>query len=365
MQSIEQSILENSQLKIPPKNDEIEVTLFGKGFGESCLVHIGDKKYILIDSFLNNDTKRPIALDYLDAININYDNIVLVICTHWHTDHINGISKIISSAPKAHFVTYDILGNDKFQKFLSLGKSVENSSTDEFVSTLELIRKNNIRLVTAKHNQLLYKVHENILTHKKKVEITALSPQHIETLEYIIHLNLPEPKDFKYVYPHDNDISIVTWIEINNDVILLGGDLENKSDSRKGWKAVVLNHSISNNKASIFKIPHHGSLNGHNQDVWKDLVATNPISILTVFNKCDLPTLLDRQRIKGLSSDVYVSGSAKTKDFSSKTLSDQIKKLGTKISIKKTTQNLGIIRLRKIIGTTSWKEELYGESEAV
>ncbi len=82
----------NEQVGRPPDSDEYEVSVFGKGYGESIVVSCGHEDYIIIDSFINPITGRPIALDYLGCMGMTYTRIKQVIITHWHDDQIRGIS---------------------------------------------------------------------------------------------------------------------------------------------------------------------------------------------------------------------------------------------------------------------------------
>jgi hypothetical protein len=54
-----------------PAGDEIEINVFGPGYGECCLVHRGGSKWIIIDSCVDVDTGRPAALTYLDNIGVD------------------------------------------------------------------------------------------------------------------------------------------------------------------------------------------------------------------------------------------------------------------------------------------------------
>jgi len=47
---------------IPVKQDEIEVSVFGPGYGESILVHLGAGKWVIVDSCRDNKTGETIPL---------------------------------------------------------------------------------------------------------------------------------------------------------------------------------------------------------------------------------------------------------------------------------------------------------------
>lgn len=75
----------------PPAADEVEVTLFGPGFGEAIAVHLGEGSWMLVDSCIDPDSKGPASLTYLDRLNVNPANVKAIIASHWHDDHVRGI----------------------------------------------------------------------------------------------------------------------------------------------------------------------------------------------------------------------------------------------------------------------------------
>jgi beta-lactamase superfamily II metal-dependent hydrolase len=360
-----QQLFEQSQLKNPPQPSEIEVTLFGKGIGESTLVHFGNGRYAVIDSFINPDSKNPVVLDYLSAIGASYDKIDMVVATHWHSDHIDGLAKVLSSAsPSVKFVTYPIITKEKFIQYIEAGKKVDvknMSTTQEFSAIYEMIETRKIKLAFSSHNKLLFNVDKNNISHNYDVKFYALSPQDLELANYLLHLNIPSKKTIAYSFPDDNDISIVVWLDVGGNIILLGGDLEEKTTDASGWKAVIKEHTLTG-KADLFKVPHHGSISSHNADIWDKLLQDKPISILSVFSRRGLPQTSDKDRIKALSSQTLIAGSAskKTKD-----LDKYIKKFDIKLRALPST--IGIIRARKnlCIENANWNIEHFGEVEKI
>ena len=53
-----QNFLTTSQLQIPPNNNEVEISVFGRGFGECILLCCGHKEFIVVDSFINETQKN-------------------------------------------------------------------------------------------------------------------------------------------------------------------------------------------------------------------------------------------------------------------------------------------------------------------
>jgi len=87
-----------------PAADEVEVTLFGPGYGEAIAVHLGEGIWLLVDSCINPDTKQPASLEYLEHLNISPDAVCSIIASHWHDDHVKGMTKLVEKFTQAEFV---------------------------------------------------------------------------------------------------------------------------------------------------------------------------------------------------------------------------------------------------------------------
>ena len=104
----------------PPNDYEIELSLFGYGYGESILIHIGDKRWVIIDSCINPLTNRSLPLEYLENIGVNpRKNVKQIILTHWHDDHCRGISEIVEICEEADFYCSAALQCEEFFNVLS------------------------------------------------------------------------------------------------------------------------------------------------------------------------------------------------------------------------------------------------------
>lgn len=91
---------------------------------------------------------------------------------------------------------------------------------------------------------------------------------------------------------------------------VLGSDLEVSVNPHTGWRAVLSDKIITELsliKSSVFKVPHHGSQNGHHQSVWDDMLIAKPLSVTTPYSPSNLPTPQDIARIKQLSSEFWIT----------------------------------------------------------
>ena len=86
-----------------PHQNEFEVTLFGPGYGESLVLHIGGGCWVIIDSCIDKEG-NPRALKYLDSINVDPAQAVKqIVATHWHDDHIRGMNELVEVCCNASF----------------------------------------------------------------------------------------------------------------------------------------------------------------------------------------------------------------------------------------------------------------------
>lgn len=109
----------NNRLSSPAR-DEIEISIFGPGFGECILVYLGGGDWVMIDSCLDTESKEPAALVYFRKVGLDVsDCLRAVIATHWHDDHIKGISDVFAAAKNAAFACTEAVRQPDFLEVLS------------------------------------------------------------------------------------------------------------------------------------------------------------------------------------------------------------------------------------------------------
>jgi hypothetical protein len=281
-----------------PSDDEIELCLFGPGFGESILIHIGDNRWMVVDSCVYDGMSQPIALYYLDQLGLDATVIESVLITHWHSDHSRGASELVRSTPNAKIWIAQTLTTPEFLRFaMRMNKNkttVAASKLKEFVAIInEIANRREAGLATfgfALQNLPLHQIDGGQLSHGGATKLTALSPSHGDHFDFLnrIAAMLPRAKQAKRSLggPSPNEISVASLLEIGLNSILLGADLEN-AKTGSGWDA-VLSANRSNRfgmPAQVYKVSHHGSLTAHNPAVWADMLTPDPIAILAPWQK--------------------------------------------------------------------------------
>jgi hypothetical protein len=312
----------------PPNKNQAEVSLFGPGVGECLVVHIGNNEWIIIDSCKQAGLKNPVPLEYLQSLGVNpSSDVKLFVITHWHGDHIRGASEIAKQCTSATICFSESLMQEEFFTLVDLFSGLTHPvlvdrntcATKEMASVIKTIKQRcdnkDLKIspyVLASADKRIYQCKHGNLTS----EIWALSPSSetlVESLREIANLIPPtEEKGLRRVIPKPtkNNNSIVLHLQIKNDLnILLGSDLEETKNPLTGWSFIVNSSNRPPDKSKIFKIPHHGSKNGHSEDVWQDMVDQNAIGILTskLGGKGSPPKNSDINRIKKYTPNVYLT----------------------------------------------------------
>ena len=353
-----------------PHSDEVEVSLFGPGYGESIVVHIGGGEWIIVDSCIdtNNQTDtRSLAVAYLTEIGVDLAKQVShVIATHWHDDHIRGLSEVVGCCESADFCCAIALGKKEFHRFATYYAEADPApsvrSTQEIVKILEILIK---REKTPKYlfpDKLIRKTPNN-------VRVFALSPSDKRITDFLSQLadKMPElgpgRRHMRDMKP--NNISVVILIDLGHDAILLGADMEETSGG--GWSAIVNDsESIRDTKSSVYKVAHHGSKTGEFAGIWKQLLVPTPFAILAPFTKGSqrLPSEEDVERILEWTSEAYSSArlGSTTPSERDKSVEKTVRQYGW--NIRKGFPKKGHLRLRRCLenSKSDWSVELFGNA---
>lgn len=348
-----------------PAADEIEVTLFGPGFGEAIAIHVGEQNWMLVDSCIDPDSDAPASSTYLSRIGVTPNQVRTIVASHWHDDHVRGISQMAASYPEAEFQLSSIFNNKEATIFLAAysGSSAPGQARGA-KELFEVIKQR----VSVFHLHQRSIVLELGLTTGKKIKVTALSPVQAAISQSIAHMAQYLPRSSggspinhaPELAPNLEAVSI--HIDFGDDAVLLGSDLEDHSTL--GWSAVVADKwSGARRPATAYKVAHHGSYTGDTPVIWASLLQPNPIACMTPFNlgKHSLPTDIDKARIKGHTTHAYISsGATKKPDLDSaqlKRLADICKNLS------RVNAGFGAVRLRKRFGAATWMVECFGRAQ--
>jgi len=353
-----------------PAHNEFEIVVFGPSWGESILFHYGNNDWAIIDSCIDEETKLPAAINYLNSIGVDHQNAVKqIVISHWHDDHLKGMASIIKECTAAKLNCSSAYFSREFLKLVNLNNQISMLHTDTGLSEFErimcLLRETNRKLHHAAQDRLLAK---EIVATGVNFEFYAVSPSDSSISNFLnwVTTNFPVEKETerKIPAPSGNEAAIVNLVSINDNHILLGADMLEYRDKDRGWNAILKSVAFLHKKVCFLKIPHHGGQSGHNQELWESRIDDDAVCILTPWSRNEgLPSHEDINRICALQDQVYATAKVRlSKKYKrDHAVSKLIRKTASGMRVASTSS--GYIRSRRNIDfSTPWEIVLNGEA---
>ena len=304
--------------EIPPQSDEFELSLFGPGIGECIVIHIGDGQWVVVDSCIVPGTNHPVALSYLASLGVDLaSSVSVLVVTHWHDDHMEGGASLLEKSTSATFCCSIALTKDEFFKVAAQANGLMARSSDvaEISRIFRVLKDRKVSHSTTAFGSVKYAQEDARLFQRlggsAPIELWSLSPSAASITRSLQEFSqmAPEINSPKGHLPRQkaNDVAVALFLQAGDFRVLLGSDLQANTASDRGWRAVVASSSRPQTRAHIFKVPHHGSHNAHQSDVWRLMLEDSPVAVITPFASGvdPLPRDTDRKRIDNLTRRAY------------------------------------------------------------
>lgn len=361
-------LFEESEYRAAPPADWIEVSLLGPGYGECAIIHIGDGKWIIVDSYVDRESTIAAPLRYLQDISAAPDGLYCAVASHWDDDHVRGMAQILEQYPNARFVTASAFAQKDFLKFaIAYSQPRTERHSSGVGEILRAIKLRGASIDWATNAKSILGPDHLSFSHGHAVSIVSLSPSNQETSDFLswVASEFPSRLETRRAAPsrRRNHFSVVLQVQVGDVSLLLGADLEEVGQPTRGWSAVLADPGRPSNRSELFKVPHHGSENAHFGGVWSDMLNEQPIAMLAPFRrgKSNLPTQNDVQRILSFTTEAYATnGLSKQRTLKrSKAVEKTIKDSG--VLVRAIPNQPGMVRARRTInGTGPWTVELFG-----
>jgi metallo-beta-lactamase superfamily protein len=351
----------------PPAHDEIELSVFGPGTGEAILLHCGHGHWVAIDCARLDGRCWP--LWYLAQIGVEPSALKLIVISHWHNDHISGLSELLSAAGNATVAFSNAIQTQEFRQLLATFNAAvrgnNRSKVDEITLCMELIQQ---RLNASTPPVHLAQQHlplmDATISEGVRATAVALSPSTLDIIDArtsfdeLSALGIDKrPKPLSASSP--NHASVVVYVQINENSIILAADRETRNHAGKGWEVIVGNPISNQVPADALKVAHHGSPNGFYSGLWPGLIVPDSVGVVTPFARHNLPEpgTLRQYLAKGMR--LYATAWPHTRARWRLPLSPSAK-------INRPRQmEPGMVSLRKMILNGTWQPQLLGGATAV
>ncbi len=348
-----------------PKDNELEITIFGPGYGESIVLHIPEVGWGIIDSctFTINKTSIVPPLEYLlSLLSPDFPKLAFVILTHPHEDHYLGLDKILKEYPAGieRVCRYAGQGSRELLTYMTQQKIAEREVLPGLVQVFNAFKEAEkagaIFRQLGEMTTIFRKENANINGYgNTDIHMMALSPSGASSQKYAEMLYASYPKTGE-IPPILNDrahnmISVALLLTIGNIKIIFGSDVEDGEEDNIGWKGIITNKDCPILSADFVKVAHHGSENGFNKHVWeKHGEIKKPLAVITPFNRSSLPKEEDVTRIKQVAKPVGITKIVKPPkrltDYYARDIATAVNSGTRSITIISPENQIGIVRVR-------------------
>lgn len=352
-----------------PQDDEFEVSVFGPGTGECIVLHLGHQRWMVVDS-CRGPSRRPIALEYLRSIDVNFTLVSDIVVTHWHDDHHDGAADLLDACAEARLWCSSALRTAEFKTLAGAARHriADGTGVDELADVLAVVGKRRKKGARKAGTGPEWLAARTLLVRSDSTHVLALSPSSTEqTLarQEIAEL-IPQFDSGKrrLVSRMPNHVSVVLHVRVGDHVVLLGSDLETGTDPGIGWTGVAhVADDLACERCHILKVPHHGSPTGHSDTLWKQLVATESHAVVTPFRSCGLPSDGDLNRLLAHTGELAATAPTSAKKLKPRPASvEKTMRRHTK-SRKAISAGLGHVRYRGKLHTDEPPtRELFGQA---
>ena len=348
-----------------PADDEVEVSIFGPGYGEAMAVHVGSGSWILVDSCINPDTKQPATSEYLDLIGVAPNKVKVIVASHWHDDHVRGIANLARKYSDAELAISAILSTKEAQVFVSAYSGINSNEQSRGCVELHAFIATRKSFLAAHHKHIIF---EDTLE-GRRVRVDAMSPLPIAFAEFVARLGAYLPGLGGPIANAPSDLppnieALALHVDLDGDALLLCSDLE--EHHVYGWSAVVGDAWSARKPAvSLIKVAHHGSATADCRAVWTGLAANQPLGCITPFirGRVQLPTNTDKTRIRGDTVQTHITSTGSRKPAMDSRLLKRLQDVAKNVSRVDTT--FGAVRMRKRVGARMWNVEHFGAAHVL
>jgi len=320
-----------------------------------------------VDSFVATaDPPTPYAPLYLNHLGVRFEDVRWVLASHWHDDHTAGFGAQVRLCANAEVMISEALRSEEFIA-LALAKVAEppgviSSGRHEMRAMLNELRATQRSVQQARADTRLFLDD----SHGVIREIWALSPSNAASLsakESFASQLVPLADRKRLPAPKANETSVALLIRVGPVIALLGADLENHPADDRGWKAVLGSSGRPRDRASFYKISHHGADNGDHPDIWTDLLDAEVVAALTPYGagRRPRPDASDIARICAHTRDAYIAGPLRVKVPRSSSPVEKVRRRAIRSAVV-SERPFGHVRCRQKLADGAWSVDLDGEA---
>jgi len=305
----------------PPEANEIELSVFGPGVGESAAIHVGGGDWVLVDSCVDPRTQRSASIVYLENLGVNLNkNVGWIVATHAHNDHVRGLSQLVDSCAQATLIVPQASSAEEFVALMKIDDErtpygTRWSSYSEFRDSFAILkaRHSDYRLLARGAASKEFppgasKAGANVSMYFVAPSEVAVTRSVVEFSERIRRFYSPGVSTLPSQDP--NTFSSAFVIEAYGVKLLLGGDVEAGS-SEWGWVNIANNYAYVN-EIDGHKVPHHGSPNAYEPIIWNSWLKSTAVNVVTPYRSSRRPRPDDVSRMRSHGHELWQTSNSES-----------------------------------------------------
>jgi hypothetical protein len=350
----------------PLRDAQVEVSVVGRGYGETVLVHLGWRDWLVVDSCTEDAAPAaPYAPLYLERIGVRFETVRWLLASHWQDDHVGGFSAMVRLCGRAEVFISEAMRSKEFVSLVHAEVAEPpgriSSGIREMRETLGELRARRRDVQQARADQRLF-VDD---AHGVLREIWALSPSNAASLRCkraFVTEALPTATERRRIRaPESNETSVALFVRVGPVVVLLGADLEHEAADDRGWNAVLASRGRPRERASLFKLAHHGADNGDHPDVWTEMLDEQVVVALTPYGAAVRPRSDDADvaRTCARTNDAYIAGPRQVRLARASSPVEKIRRRALR-SAAVSERPLGHVQCRRNLDADAWTVALDG-----
>ncbi len=223
------------------------------------MAHVGAGQWMVVDSL--GPRQKVTTRTFLTDRGIPFDAVRVLVATHSHRDHVDGINELAGLCPEAVVLLPAPLR--KFESMASTIVATDPRGLHPFVRLFTLVRDHPDRIRwVGRGDDLAGFVPEAPVT----IGCVAPAPEdYADAARSLARMLEHPPVEIRRVQAGANNTSIVVVVAAGPWRVLLGADLE-----RSRWSAAAdeLDRYLVGTRVQVVKVPHHGSSNAFSADLW-------------------------------------------------------------------------------------------------
>ncbi len=343
----------------PPADDEVEITLFGRGVGECVVAHILDGRWIIVDSFVHYKSE-PVAEWYLDQLGVTSSDVAAIVVTHFHEDHYRGVRRLYDRYTDARLFYTEVWGREQFGKILG-GSSQVGKGVHELAGTLEHAVG---RRLSDGHTTRREPIRVGSIVDIDGTRlIRAIAPTSAAAEQSDIEIGVALRQGWNAVRTHlrdDNRCSVALHLSLDGVEALLAADVVDHP-AQFGWAAILSDgRHATLPPVSYVKAPHHGSDTADHTKGWGALTDGAPVISIAPCSSSKIPRIADLTRLAGLGREIWLA--APSGDGNPH---ERAEALEEGISASSPRGKIGYVRSRRRVGEDRWITKAFGAANEV